>query len=719
MEQLKRFLDSPQKLQKEIDKIKGKIEKLVGHKNTHNAYTKQAQGLGYYMIHRENKIINQMHNAVNIYEGLWETNNPFSPKGPKEKVIHNIDVLASLYAIRYSGLNNRAKAVTALNTHSEGIVDSMKIFTNYMKESNKELYEGAASFLVKGYTAPKTGATITTMVSTKDDLAYNTKILGMKVIRKIEEAGRGTEDKYLLASANYESDRLKGGMEIMNYGHSGMTLREMLKLDGKVIEEADGVIEAYKRARTSYLYKDEELDLDTEKVFMAPLLDLNGNVIDYRAEVSHQDKVEYLELEDSFSSTIANTITKTTAMTTGMESNEKLVDWLVMDADRNYSKHPEAYAVLSPHQGRRGAPTEMEENWALIPEYTRQYIRKIRGKDELIVRRDLLDDVIGYGAVSFADMPFIKNHRRIRTAVALLEKFWKELVSRYKAIIVVLTGDVVLGNLVSNMMMALQRGIDPITFAKQSIEAWKYLDAYEEDNRALTEAKILYKGTRSPQLKKRIEGLERRLKKNPMHPFIEDGQYTPIVEDINADKVLDKKIMDKFIGKVKKRMKFGDKVESFTDVMYANEKSSMFKKALKLTQYSDITSRYVIHQKNMKEGMSLSESLKDVDQMFVNYSYVEHRYLNFLNSIGALLFTKYLFRTPKALYKLLTKNPATVALVQGAQGMTGIDISDAYDNYYSPLDALLNRVQNPIDIVYEVSTENITNIFPEPTAAFH
>jgi hypothetical protein len=333
--------------------------------------------------------------------------------------------------------------------------------------------------------------------------------------------------------------------------------------------------------------------------------------------------------------------------------------------------------------------------------------------DGLYVRKELVNNIFGYQDVSFQNFPIIKNHPRLKLAVGMLEKFWKDIVSRYKAIIVVLTGDVSLGNMISNMVGAWSRGVDPITFAKQTMEAWKFLDQYEEDNIALQEAIIMQKGNPTVAGKNRIKGLQRRLENNPMHVFIQDGQYIPIVEDINAEKVVEKSYLDKFANKISNRSSVGKAVITAKDLLFVNEKTSLFRKALKIVQYSDITSRYVIHKHNIEtKGMNIGESLADVDQFFVNYAYNDNRFVKFVNVIGAILFTKYYTRVPKALYKAFKANPALNIFIQGLQGASGVDISDAYDSYYSPIDAFINRIQDPIGILSEVGTMNVDNIFP-------
>ena len=86
--------------------------------------------------------------------------------------------------------------------------------------------------------------------------------------------------------------------------------------------------------------------------------------------------------------------------------------------------------------------------------------------------------------------------------------------------------------------------------------------------------------------------------------------------------------------------------------------------------------------------------------------------------MGVLLFTKYLTRVPKAMYKVYKRNPMLTALMQGGQGVTGVDISDAYDNFYTPFDAVANRIQNPLDLFGEVTTPHIDNMIPTMNAIY-
>ena len=67
-------------------------------------------------------------------------------------------------------------------------------------------------------------------------------------------------------------------------------------------------------------------------------------------------------------------------------------------------------------------------------------------------------------------------------------------------------------------------------------------------------AKELRKVAGEKELDGKIKALEEKLKRNPMHVFVQDGLFAPIVEDINAGMYTDKNAVDRMIDKTMKRV---------------------------------------------------------------------------------------------------------------------------------------------------------------------
>ena len=152
------------------------------------------------------------------------------------------------------------------------------------------------------------------------------------------------------------------------------------------------------------------------------------------------------------------------------------------------------------------------------------------------VKRSRINNIVGYKDVSLSNFKLfglkLENYPQWQKAIRIVEAFWKEIASQYKAIIVKLMPDVVIGNGLSNMIVAFKHGIGPIEYAKEFRAAWTDLSDYLE----LNEKKIrleIERESGKKGLDTRIAELEERLKKNGMHNLIADGQFSVIFEDLD------------------------------------------------------------------------------------------------------------------------------------------------------------------------------------------
>ena len=195
---------------------------------------------------------------------------------------------------------------------------------------------------------------------------------------------------------------------------------------------------------------------------------------------------------------------------------------------------------------------------------------------------------------------------------------------------------------------------------------------------------------------------------------MEDGQYTAILEDIDLGMYENKGILagmvDDMLGKV------GDKnrrenTKAILDTLYLNNDSKVYQKLLKLTQYGDIINRVIIHEDNMlNEKMGEKESLRYVDGLFVNYAYLDNKYIKWLNDMGMLTFTKFFFRTMPAMLRMAAKKPLTIFLGETSQAVTGIDPETPLDQFYDPFTTLFNKLfvwDQPINMLETLLTPRL------------
>ena len=227
---------------------------------------------------------------------------------------------------------------------------------------------------------------------------------------------------------------------------------------------------------------------------------------------------------------IANTTSHIESKEKALINNQRFIDLLIEDSDKNIGAP--GYVFLSPDSSEK----ELQEYWAMIPNYSRGYIEMQTESNGIWVKRSRINNIVGYKDVSLSNLKLfglkLENYPQWQKAIRIVEAIWQEIASEYKAIIVKLMPDVVIGNGLSNMIVAFKHGIGPIEYAKEFKTAWTDLSDYLE----LNEKKIWLEIERESGKKGldiRIAELDERLKKNGMHNLIADGQFSMIFEDLD------------------------------------------------------------------------------------------------------------------------------------------------------------------------------------------
>ena len=711
MSRVAELLSDKTKLQAEVDKFRARI----GNKTvTGRQYLEHAEGLGYYMVHGESSVLNQAKNAQNIYNGF--SNNVDGATYSKldsnpEQMIKDIETLATLYGLKYSGQEDIDLTVKAIKDNASGLKTVLNMYDKFNEDSYNGLFLSTKSvndvdYRIKGYSKASFDDSMDVKTVKESDV-QQFRYMGMEVVREIHNPGieTGGQKMFLMVGTKIDPTYHKGAIDIISFDSKGTSMRELIKTNGNSDAFAEEKINEFVQKNKNHRASGKELNITPESdMKLLPKFNGSGKIVDFATEMSTKEKIEVMTMNNDIAEVISNTMTNSIATASSIVHNLDVIKYLVNDAQQNYASNPEEFMVIEP--SRPGFKSKTEEQWKMIPERTREDIYSLTKESKLIVRRALVNDIIGYKSFSIADIAFLKKHHpKVARAIAILEDGWLSIVTKFKGIIVTMTGSVVLANMVSNMMFAWQHGVNPIKFAKHSIDAWKLIEQYEQDSSQLETMKLLKMGGQVVSEKK-MKALEAKMENNKMHELIEQGMFTPIVDDVNVAETRQNSTIDKQIDKVMKKLP--KQVRTGMDYLYLNEKTPIYKMMLKLIQYGDISARYaVLEEAKKKDNFDKKAMFRYLDEMLVNYSYNENRLLRYANDVGLFMFSKYFFRTPKAIYKMMKRSPTFAAMFQGAQMGTGIDVVDPLDTYHDIFGAFANRISNPFDIVATIIEPHI------------
>jgi hypothetical protein len=122
----------------------------------------------------------------------------------------------------------------------------------------------------------------------------------------------------------------------------------------------------------------------------------------------------------------------------------------------------------------------------------------------------------------------------------------------------------------------------------------------------------------------------------------------------------------------------------------------------------------------IKSGRPMTEEEKQayldfLDQLFVNYSYIDNRFIKYSERILGVFFTKYFLRQAKAMQTVIAKNPARFGALLGFEELSGYDIETAEDAYYDPVASFLNKLGflHPEKIIDDLFDLPIMNVMPD------
>lgn len=405
--------------------------------------------------------------------------------------------------------------------------------------------------------------------------------------------------------------------------------------------------------------------------------------------------------------------------------NEAMVDALIED-QKEHSRYTKLFVKI----GEDALKQEHKEIWYRLPESTKQYIKDKTGLDYILVRGEVLDSVFGYRKLSITNWikPYtkdeLKNHRLLKQFgnwifdhlgpenpimnmrnLRKAEESQRELIKTVKDTIVIKLPKTLMFNELSNKMSLLTRNIPMNYIARESGEALKNTTLYFKTVKEIDELKHLIKLDSKFDTKNNrdeLAQLETLRDMNPIHELFHEGKFQTIVEDITANEGLwnwktkyqDK--LEKFGNKLPKVIKESGKFLAMT------HDTKMYKFLHDATQMSDLSARYVLHKWNKEHGIKTEDSLNDIMEAFVNYELPTHKFIDYGNEVGFLMFTKFFFRILKPMIKETINRPANVLALNllnffyPVENIHNIGLTDFLNKAHNPLTVGFNLIEaNP------------------------
>jgi len=677
LKELEMYLDDPKALMKEINRLKRGM--------SDEAETYSAR-LAYKLMHGIELGANGYKNAIEIYKATKEL------EGNTSKTLEkDIDQLITLRAIQLAGKADKTVVGEALKDPKkvEMMQMALNVYNEKTKHSLETLYLNNEVNMTKGQFIADFKDNVTMTLASEEDLPSLAKmrIFPIDIDKPIPELYAATGSKYYMVSGpNLEADYARGLISTIQLTPEGQSLKAMLYKLGWSLDDVDGVINKFAaRPLEKSLSSVHERHMSAER-------DMQGKIIDYRFVPTVQEQYDKMGLNNDIVQVLANTVSNITNKEISIESNIGAINAMEDFYEKNKKEFGDEFVKVRPSSKIEldaGKPYKYAYLWDVLPGYTQKLLaQKTHGDGYLFVHNTMVQDFFGFKEASIVNAPLINKSHATRVGAKVIEDLVKMFIGRFKKVVVTLYVDTIKGNLTSNAYVTMmETKMNPIEYSKKFQNAWEELNLYHE--RAKIMAKMdVDKLAGLPFDEAVYNSLLVENKNSSVSDVIKDGQYTQILEDLD----LSRENSESFTKKQVKKMidKLPESLVTTKNLLYLDDHTAAYQKIVKLTQYGDVINRIVIYNA-LKGTMKKRPLLNMLDQLFVNYSYLDNKYIKWGNDTGPLLFTKYTTRTMIAVWKIITRNPLTTLLFTGGQKLTGIDLDDIYDSYFSFWDTITHK----------------------------
>lgn len=335
---------------------------------------------------------------------------------------------------------------------------------------------------------------------------------------------------------------------------------------------------------------------------------------------------------------------------------------------------------------------------------TQDYIKNAFG-DEFWVRKDMLNDALGYRSASVGDS-WTGNSRwskKTQDAVKNLaisafgneayskavnaERVVKNFVSDAKVLIVVKSVVVPVSNLMSNVYQLAARGVPLASIIKSFPKKTAEIDSYVKSRIRQIEAEAELRAAAGDlreerKLKTEIQAISDDHKRLSIWPLIEAGEFSSISDaGLSRDEImLTEGRLQQYIEQLV--AKLPGPVATMGRYAMITKDTALFQGLQKAVEYGDFLGKAVLYDDLInRQKKDKAYALGRITEEFVNYDRLAGRFRGSLENLGLLWFYNFKIRSVKVAMSMIRNNPvhtllATVAPAPTFFGSVGLPTLD-------------------------------------------
>lgn len=656
------------RLQSQIATLEGSISSLAPTRQA--KLIKKARQLAAYM--------NTGYHGQNLLRNAYAIAHLFGEAGQARTVdpqlIAQIDALTSLYALDGLDKHMRTSLADLANQESEG----MNYLLSYLVGTRKDEMANISNDIskvnnYKGYLPSLNQQNVSLLVrSVSEDAVLRSKgyVPVGEYIGSSADLAR-TKRAYYFAPSSGRATYNQGVMQTVH-----QTVNGIQPSTGFSVEGTAGRITDLKRVAQIKRMLSNQRNTDEN---LLPVYDADGQVVAFERAMDPA-KIGYLNKSTDLLDMVGVWRGRQIEEKLAQIYNEQLLDnlgeiWKQAKTDKRTNEFVDLSRSTDPiHQ----------DTWGLIPEDVRANIKARFGNAGFPIRRDMINDAVGFRSASIGDMwtgdtrfsdTTAKQVRQIATGIVGKDAFQKltswektlqNVVTEMKVLIVIKSLVVPISNAVSNIYQLMHRGVPLVAIArgmsKKTTETNDYIKRRADEVRLDADLKAAQGRNDSVAIRKignQIAAIKDSYKRMSIYPLIEAGEFTAITEGgVSNDDLRLSTWIDKATNYLPNKLQ--------TPYRYAmlTKDTSLFKGLALSVQYSDFLAKAVLYDDLTKrKGMKSDEALAKISEEFINYNRLAGRVRNYAESTGLIWFWNFKLRSIKVAISMMKENPARSLLL--------------------------------------------------------
>jgi hypothetical protein len=643
----------------------------------------------------------------------------------KAKADDLVSKLISLYALQYTPADHKKTVAKLMVEDADGVKAVLSLHSHLKEEAKKKAFGDNEYLMEKGYTKELLNTRIQYEYGT---LADEEIMIAAGYTRGRTAVGRDDDDltkdipMFIYTSKiGRVNDRLATMTGFQNNAAKGTSTRDLNnQLDIDTIQGAKNKqhIMKQKWAKLESMTQPGFVPGDVGNVF-DPIVDGLGNITDYRYTMSESTKDGVLEKINDYETILGSMAGQVIGKERSPIVNTEVVLALKELYDKEYKAKPDSYVTIGPD----ATDPKLVELYYLFPDQMKADIRREWGGKSIKVSKDVMTLVFGYRQYStteaFTKDPKERNlYEKIMVAtfnsIAIplgstgitslhnAEQFASATAAYAKNTIVVKTGFVTMANMGSNLMNLKMKDIPTMTILRKSREALVMGNKYQADKKKLDKTKLRLEIVKDQRgytagLENEVMRLENSLARNPVTEGIESGLIPTLMDD--ADTTVSKtrhphefqKAVDKQVAKLHPVIAGAGKQLLLT------QDTQMYRLLNNAVKMTDFVGRHVLYDHYVKTlKMDKKEAAAKAIEEFINFAPPTHQFIDYLNRMGILMFTKYGVRVLKTMATNAVDKPFSVLMTLGSASVLGM--STIFGSIPGVTKGLLSNWSNPVSM---------------------